>query len=96
MLVACQNNFQNFLRDAILEGANLSGTTLWNANLTNAVLGDSDFTEASMLETILGGLDLRKARGLASVRHGGPSGIGIDTFYRSGGEISETFLRGAG
>jgi hypothetical protein len=84
------------LRDAFLQGTNLSGTTLWNANLTNAVLSDTDFTKARMLETILGGVDLRKARGLASVGRDGPSSIGIDTIYQSGGEISETFLRGAG
>jgi hypothetical protein len=30
------------------------------------------------------------------VRHKGPSTIGVDTLYKSGGKIPDTFLRGAG
>jgi hypothetical protein len=36
------------------------------------------------------------AKGLDTVRHDGPSTIGIDTIYRSQGKIPLTFLRGAG
>ena len=35
-------------------------------------------------------------KGLNSVRHTGPSTIGIDTVYRSQGQIPELFLRGCG
>ena len=35
-------------------------------------------------------------RGLETVQHHGPSTIGIDTLYRSHGNIPEVFLRGAG
>ena len=35
-------------------------------------------------------------RGLDTVHHQGPSTIGIDTIYRSGGNIPEIFLRGCG
>jgi TIR domain len=35
-------------------------------------------------------------KGLDKVRHDGPSIIGIDTIYRSGGHIPEAFLRDAG
>ena len=34
--------------------------------------------------------------GLETVHHGWPSTIGIDTLYRSHGNIPEVFLRGAG
>ena len=35
-------------------------------------------------------------KGLAAVLHTGPSTIGIDTLYKSGGKIPEIFLRGCG
>jgi hypothetical protein len=41
-------------------------------------------------------MDLRTATGLDTVRHSGPSTIGLDTFFRSAGDIPEGFLRGAG
>jgi hypothetical protein len=44
----------------------------------------------------LGDLDLSQCKDLESVKHLGPSSIGIDTIYRSGGKIPEVFLRGAG
>jgi hypothetical protein len=44
----------------------------------------------------LGNIDLSKVKGLDTVTHAGPSTIGIDTVYRSGAEIPEVFLRGAG
>jgi hypothetical protein len=34
--------------------------------------------------------------GLETIKHEGPSTIGIDTLYRSNGQIPEVFLRGAG
>jgi hypothetical protein len=44
----------------------------------------------------LGNVDLSSSKGLETVTHHGPSTIGIDTIYRSGGNIPEKFLRGAG
>ena len=35
-------------------------------------------------------------KGLDSIRHHGPSTVGIDTLFRSGGKIPEAFLRGCG
>jgi hypothetical protein len=46
--------------------------------------------------TILADVDLSTAKGLETVRHDGPSTIGVDTIYRSQGKIPEVFLRGAG
>ena len=49
-----------------------------------------------MSGTTLVGLDLSFAKNLETVRHRGPSHIGIDTIYRSRGNIPEGFLREAG
>lgn len=45
---------------------------------------------------MFGDLDLSGVKGLESVRHVGPSNIGVDTLYRSNGNIPITFLRGCG
>ena len=45
---------------------------------------------------MLSDVDLSEVKGLESVRHYGPSTIGIDTVYASKGRIPEAFLRGAG
>lgn len=79
------------LSGAKLIGANLTGTNLFGANLTG-----TSFVEAQAAETRFGNVDLSQAVGLSTVRHAGPSSIGIDTVYLSRGEISESFLRGAG
>ena len=84
------------LDGADLGGAALSGVTLRGAYLIMAYLAGADLTEASIWQTIFADVDLSTARGLATVRHQGPSTIGIDTLYRSHGNIPEAFLRGAG
>jgi hypothetical protein len=45
---------------------------------------------------VFGDLDLREAKGLKTVRHNGPSIIGLSTIYRSEGNIPEAFLLGCG
>jgi hypothetical protein len=45
---------------------------------------------------VLGNVNLTTVRGLDTLNHFGPSIIGIDTLYRSQGNIPEVFLRGAG
>lgn len=74
------------LRDADLWMVNLGGTDLRGADLTNCVMGESNLCE----------VDLSDVVGLETVRHGGPSTIGIDTIYKSKGRIPESFLRQAG
>lgn len=101
----------NSLNSATLEGAKLNGATfestrlngvnlkganlrraffryanLSNANLTNATLESTTFVEC----------DLSTVIGLDTIKHLAPSSIGIDTIYRSQGNIPEVFLRGAG
>ena len=84
------------LQAADLTGANFEWAILGWANLTNAKLKNSNFRWTGLNFTVLGGLDLRSVRNIEYVIHGGPSSVGIDTLYRSRGEIPEIFLRRAG
>jgi hypothetical protein len=94
------------LNDAILDSADLFGAILYAANLTDAVLFGAnlnqanldacDMTRAAIGTTSFGDSDLSSVKGLATVKHVSPSMIGIDTIYRSKGNIPESFLRGCG
>jgi hypothetical protein len=79
------------LHRADFTNARLVGTTLWSADLLGATL-----TGAEVGHTIFGDIDLSTVKGLETVSHNGPSAIGIDTIFRSKGNIPESFLRGAG
>jgi len=94
------------LREAVLSGANLTGAKLCNANMQRSVLNGANFyaadlresnlSGAQLLSTVFGMNDLSCVRALETVDHVGPSTIGIDTIYKSNGNIPEAFLRGAG
>jgi len=77
-------------------GANLRGANLTGANLRGASLSKAQFANSLLSSTVLGNVDLSSAQGLDVVQHRGPSTIGIDTVFLSGGKIPESFLRGAG
>jgi len=81
---------------AIMVRANFSRANLLGARLLGSNLTDVEFGDAIIGDTTFADLDLRQANGLDTVKHFGPSSIGIDTMYRSGGNIPEVFLRGAG
>jgi TIR domain len=81
------------------------GVAAWNhwrrANLDIkpdlwAHLDGADFGGVHLGWTTFGNVDLCTVRGLDTLEHTGPSTIGIDTLYRSQGNIPEVFLRGAG
>jgi len=84
------------LSNADLSRANLRGATLRKAILNRTNLRNANFDGVWMAFTSMGEVDLSAVVGLDKVRHLGPSTIGIDTIYRSGGRIPEIFLRGAG
>ncbi len=94
------------LRGMALKRANLSGAHLSGAEFYGADLSEANLTGADLRETRLGGayivatiftnLDLSDTQGLETVTHFGPSYIGTDTLFRSGGKIPESFLRGCG
>jgi Pentapeptide repeats (8 copies) len=79
------------LRDADFKGARFGRT-----NLSGAKLDGADLGKATVDRTIFGNVDLSRAIGIDEVHHSGPSTIGIDTIYRSEGNIPEVFLRGCG
>jgi uncharacterized protein YjbI with pentapeptide repeats len=89
------------LGGADLGGANLQRASLRHANLRGAnfsrtELRGADFAHATLGLTVFGSVDLSRAKGLDRVTHASPSTVGIDTLYRSGGNIPEIFLRGCG
>jgi hypothetical protein len=84
------------LGQANLSSANLRGAYLGGAHLGGADLNGVDLSNARLWFTTVGDTDLSTARGLEDLRHEGPSTIGIDTIYKSQGNIPEVFLRGCG
>jgi uncharacterized protein YjbI with pentapeptide repeats len=88
-------NRANFL-DADLSGADLSDVVLSGAVIHGATLHGASFNKALVEYTIFGNVDLSVVNGLDTVKHLGPSTIGIDTIYHSRGKIPEIFLRGCG
>jgi hypothetical protein len=84
------------LTGARLDGAKMMETNLRRANLSSTTVRGADFSYAVAGWTLFVDVDFRETKGLEMVRHAGPSHIGIDTIYKSGGEIPEVFLRAAG
>lgn len=84
------------LSQSDLSGANLSGTSLFDANLSGANLDGTVFTDAIIGMTTFANVDLSTANGLDSIDHVGPSPVGVDTIYKSKGNIPVVFLRGCG
>ncbi|AOS84965.1 hypothetical protein BIU88_02000 [Chlorobaculum limnaeum] len=85
--------------------------TLSRTNLVNTILCDADLIRANLMEaalykanlswakvgrTIFSDVDLSCIFGLETLRHYGPSTVGIDTLFASNGKIPEVFLRGCG
>jgi len=84
------------LLGADLTAANLTRVSLLGANLTKTNLDRANLSESVIWRTVFADLDLSCVGGLESVKHNGPSSIGIDTLYRSRGLIPDVFLRGCG
>jgi hypothetical protein len=81
--------------------SNLSESTCYGADLTYANLGftelaNSNLTKVKIGWTTFGNNDLSVVRGIDTIEHVGPSVIGVDTIYKSKGNIPEVFLRGCG
>jgi len=73
------------LRKADLSDVNRAD--LSGADLRGAYFGDAEFSNSIFGWTMLGDVDLSQAKGLDRVRHHAPSTIGIDTIYKSKGQI---------
>jgi hypothetical protein len=81
---------------AHLVGAHLSRANLVGVNVVGADLAGVNFTDAEIGATIFADNDLSLITGLDTVTHSQPSTIGIDTLYKSKGNLPEAFLRGCG
>ena len=79
-----------------LRDATLGGTDLSYAHLHYTRLEDTSLYEAICDHTVFASVDLSTVRGLETLRHYGPSEVGLDTLLRSGGALPEEFLRGCG
>ncbi|PKB71502.1 MAG: hypothetical protein BZY87_05190 [SAR202 cluster bacterium Io17-Chloro-G6] len=99
------------LTDADLTGVNFVGASLVRANMTNAICTNGDFFQAQFWSVDLTGTDLTGSqfgysifqdcdlsgvKGLDQVRHDAPSTVGLDTLFRSHGQIPEAFLKDTG
>lgn len=84
------------LTGAKLVRANLSGASLARAELTGAEFEKANFTGVQLGWTVFGNNDLAEVQGLETVRHEGPSDIGLNTLYSSKGNLPATFLRDCG
>ena len=56
----------------------------------------ADFNGSIMGYTVFQNCNLSDAAGLDTVRHDAPSTLGLDSLYRSGGAIPDSFLAGVG
>jgi len=74
----------------------LSGADLRRADLRTASIAETDFTAACCAFTIFDAVNLSSAKGLDAIIHKEPSSIGIDTLFKSHGNIPEVFLRRCG
>lgn len=92
----CANLAEATLARARLNNADLQLASLVYADLSGAWLDGADVSRAKFLNTTLADTKLNTVSGLESIKHEGPSSIGLDTFFRSQGKIPEVFLRGAG
>lgn len=81
------------LSDANLTDADFSRANLSHANLKNSNLERANFFNTAIGYTLFANNDLRVAKGLETVRPLGPSTLGIDTMYKSGGGLPKEFLR---
>jgi uncharacterized protein YjbI with pentapeptide repeats len=84
------------LSDANLSSADFSRADISIANLSGANLSYANLSDTLIGWTSFGDRDLRKVKGLATIRHAGPSPLSINTIYQSEGDIPETFVRGTG
>jgi len=84
------------LGGATLNWANLRAAKLIMVNLTGAALYEVNLYDARIMRVVFADTNLTGAKGLETCIHVGPSSVGIDTIFKSGGTIPESFLRGCG
>ena len=88
------------LQDVDFSNANLTKANFYQARLhgtkfVGANLFSTIFREAKMCQTVFANLDMDTCIGLETVKHEGPSSIGVECLYRSGNNLPLKFLEGA-
>ncbi len=83
-------------RSAQLQNADLSRAALIGVDFSGTNLCGANFDRSAMIQTVFANTNLIHALNLETVRHDGPSDVGIETIYRSNGKIASSFLRGCG
>jgi uncharacterized protein YjbI with pentapeptide repeats len=91
------NLFRADLRWAHLIESNLSEADLSEANLSETNLSKTDVRRAIFRDAVVawsnfGDIDLSKSKGLHSIKHVGPSTVGIDTTFLKGTGVSQKFI----
>jgi hypothetical protein len=76
--------------------ADLSGALLYHSEFISCHFDETNFTNSRLDSPLFANCNLSGAVGLEKAYHLEPSTLGIDTIFRSGGLIPETFLRKAG
>ena len=84
------------LAGADFTGANLRGAQFIECEFTKTLFAGAIFDRSIMFLNIFADVDLSDALGLDQVRLRGPSTIGLDTIFRSKGQIPHSFLEGCG
>jgi len=90
------NLLNTVICDSDLYGANLANANLMKSSFINTNLDNVDMTRATIYKTNFCSVDLSNVQGLESTVSFGPCTLGIDTIYRSKGQISRVFLRNCG
>jgi uncharacterized protein YjbI with pentapeptide repeats len=95
------NLYRANLSEADLSHANLSKASLVEAKIKGVDFNSADFTDMDLSGATIGWTTFSNnnfitVKGLTTIHHSGPSTIGIDTMYKSGGRIPEIFLLGCG
>lgn len=88
--------FRSILDRTNLSEANLSNATVSSVLLRGTILDKVDLSYSTIRGLVLDKCDLSTFVGLNTVKHSGPSTVGIETIYLSKGKIPEAFLRGCG
>jgi hypothetical protein len=81
---------------ADLSHGRLQHTRLLDVDFSYCDLSRANFSLAGFADVRFDDVDLSTVFGLETTRHGAPSSIGIDTIYKSKGNIPDVFLRGCG
>lgn len=79
-----------------LRNADLRNAILSSADLSNAILSSANLSSAKIGRTVFVDVDLSEVKGLETIEHQAPSSIGIDTIYKSKGNIPYKFLLDGG